>query len=58
MKFKSITNQIILLFGMIMFLICAGLGICAYFSASNALKTSIDENLIELAKADARCNHC
>jgi len=30
MKFKSITTQMILLFGVLIFIICAGLGVCAY----------------------------
>lgn len=54
MKFKSITTKISLLFGILIFTICVGLGISAYFSASNALKTNIDENLVEIAKADAK----
>jgi len=54
MKFKSITTQITLFFGMLMFVICVGLGVCAYLSASDALKTSIDENLVEIAEADAK----
>ncbi|KAE9634900.1 methyl-accepting chemotaxis protein [Defluviitalea raffinosedens] len=54
MKFKSISKQITLLFGMLMFVICASLGISAYFSAHNALKANIDENLLEIARADAK----
>ena len=51
---KSITKQITLLFGVLIFIICAGLGIHTYYSAIQALKTSIDEDLLELAKADAK----
>ncbi len=54
MKFKSITTRITLLFGMLMFVICAGLGVCSYLSSSDALQTNIDENLLEIAKADAK----
>lgn len=54
MKFKSISKQITLLFGMLMFVICTSLGISAYFSAHNALKANIDENLLEIARADAK----
>lgn len=54
MKFKSITGQISIFFGMLMFVVCVGLGISAYFRTSDALKASIDENLIEIAKADAK----
>lgn len=58
MKFRSITKQITLLFGVLMFLICAGLGICSYLSSSNALKTNIDENLLEIAKANSKYYDC
>ncbi|NLK98634.1 MAG: methyl-accepting chemotaxis protein [Epulopiscium sp.] len=54
MKFKSITHQITLLFGVLMFLICVGLGIAAYLDAHDALIASIDENLLEIARADAK----
>ena len=53
MKFKSITAQITLFFGLLMFVICIGLGISAYTSSSDALKTNINENLLEIARADA-----
>jgi len=51
---KSITAKITLLFGILIFIICTGLAVFAYYSASNALKTNIDENLLEIAKADAK----
>jgi methyl-accepting chemotaxis protein len=54
MKFKSITKQITLLFGILMFVISAGLGIFSYTSSNNALKTNIDQNLLEIARADAK----
>jgi methyl-accepting chemotaxis protein len=54
MKLKSITTKIILLFGILMFIICAGLGVFSYLSASDALNASIDENLMEIAEADAK----
>ena len=54
MKFKTITARITLLFGIMMFVLCAGLGISAYISASDALKTNIDENLVEIAEANAK----
>ena len=54
MKYKSITTRMALLFGMIMFIICIGLGVFAYLDSSDALKTNIDESLLELAKADAK----
>ena len=54
MKLKSITTKMTLLFGTLIFIICVSLGICAYLDSSNALKASIDENLLEIAKADAK----
>jgi len=54
MKFKSITKQITLLFGILMFAICVGLAVCSYSSSSNALKSDIDENILEMARADAK----
>ncbi|WP_243144568.1 cache domain-containing protein [Defluviitalea raffinosedens] len=54
MKFQSITKQITLLFGTLMFVVCTGLGISAYLNANDALKTTIDENLLEIARADAK----
>ena len=51
---KSITAKITLLFGILIFIICTGLAVFAYYSASNALKTNIDENLLEIAKAEAK----
>lgn len=59
MKFKqstimSITTKITLLFGISMFIICIGLASFAYLIAKDALKSSIDENLTELAKSDAK----
>jgi len=54
MKFKSITTRISLVFGLLLVIICAGLAICAGLGAQNAIKSSIDEDLIELAKADAK----
>lgn len=54
MRFKSITKQIALLFGLLLFIICAGLGFCAFFSARDALQGSIDQDLIEIAEADAK----
>jgi len=53
MKFKSITTKMALVFGVLTFVICAGLGVSAYSSAGNALTESTDENLVEIAKADA-----
>jgi len=42
------------MYGALILLICLGLGIFSYISSSDALKTSIDENLMEMARADAK----
>lgn len=54
MKFNSITTKIAILFTALMFLICAGLGLCAFLNSKDALKSNIDENLLELARADSK----
>lgn len=54
MKFKSITTQMSLFFGVLMFIICLGFGTSTYFSTKSSLKASIDESLTEIAKADAK----
>ena len=53
LKFRSITMKISLLFGVLMLVICAGLGNFAYYSSSDALKNSLEENLLGIAEADA-----
>lgn len=54
MKFKSIATRIALFFGALLLIICTGLGLCASINAKDALKTSIDENLLQIAQADAK----
>lgn len=54
MKFKSITTKITLLFAVLMFVICAGLGTSAFLDSKMALKSNIDENLLEKARADSK----
>lgn len=54
MKLRSITTQITLLFGMLTFVICVGLGVLSYLNSSTALKSNIDENILEIAKANAK----
>lgn len=53
MRFKSISTKISLLFGILMAVMCLGLGMVAYFTSSNALKESNDSSLIEIAHANA-----
>jgi len=53
-KFKSITTQITIVFGIVISVICIGLGISTYSNSSEALKTNIDDNLLEMARADAK----
>lgn len=54
LKIKSITILISLFFGILILLICLGFGAGTYFNTHAALKSSVDENLMELAKADAK----
>lgn len=54
MKFKSITVQISLLFGLLMSVISTGLGLNTYITASDTLADSIDESLLEIAEANAK----
>ncbi|UZQ86698.1 methyl-accepting chemotaxis protein [Thermoclostridium stercorarium] len=54
MKFKSITVQISLLFGLLMSVISTGLGLSTYITASNTLADNIDESLLEIAEANAK----
>jgi len=53
-RFKSIKARIVLFFGILMLIICLGLGVCASLGSQASLKRSIDEDLLELAKADAK----
>ncbi|HEY8363500.1 MAG TPA: methyl-accepting chemotaxis protein [Tissierellaceae bacterium] len=54
MKTKSITTKISIFFGILIFIICMGLGAFAYIEASDALRSKIDEDLVELAVANAK----
>lgn len=54
MKFRSITTKTAIPYGVLLFVVCAGLGLFAFLSSSDALKANIDQNLLELAQADAR----
>ncbi|WP_237266951.1 hypothetical protein [Thermoclostridium stercorarium] len=54
MKFKSITVQISLLFGLLMSVISTGLGLSTYITASDTLADSIDESLLQIAEANAK----
>jgi len=44
----------VILFGMLLLVICLGLGTWTYFSTSNTLKANTDENLLEIAEANAK----
>lgn len=48
-KVKSIKTKLILLLGGLIFIVCAGLGLVAYFISSNALSANIDETLIQMS---------
>lgn len=50
MKFKSIKIKLSLFFGILIFFICAGLGVVSLKVASDALSTNIDESISQMAK--------
>lgn len=50
---KSIRTKLSLSFGMLLILICAGLGIVSYLASSNSVKSNINESLSQLAKKSA-----
>lgn len=54
MKIRNITVRIAILFGVLMLIISTGLAACAFISSKASLKSSIDEDLLEIAKADAK----
>lgn len=54
MKLKSIKAKLSLSYGVLLLVICIGLGVVSYITASNALSTSIDESLSQLAKENAK----
>lgn len=53
MKLRSIKTKLILFFGVLIFFICAGLGILSYLTSTNSLRESIDESLSGIAKQGA-----
>ncbi len=54
MKLRSIKTKLILFFGLLILIICAGLGIMAYITSANALIASIDESLLQMAKESSK----
>jgi len=53
-KLKSIKTKLTLSFGVLLLVICSGLGIVAYISSANALSSSIDESLPQISKEAAK----
>ena len=53
-KFKSIKTKLVLFFGVLLLAICAGLGILAYIASANALSSSIDESILQMAKESSK----
>ncbi|WP_244648372.1 hypothetical protein [Ruminiclostridium herbifermentans] len=45
-KLKSIKTNLTLYFGMLIFVLCIGLGSVAYYTSSDALSSKIDESLM------------
>lgn len=54
LKLKSIKTKLAFFFGGLMFVICIGLGVITYVASSNALSSTIDESLSQLAESGAK----
>lgn len=54
LKFKSIKTKLSLLFGLLLLVICIGLGVVAYIQSSNAVTSTIDESLTRMAKESSK----
>lgn len=54
LQLKSIKTKLSLFFGVLMLLICAGLGVVSYIVSTNALSSSIDESLTQMANEGAK----
>ncbi|MBU5256048.1 methyl-accepting chemotaxis protein [Tissierella praeacuta] len=54
MKLKSIKTKLTLSYGVLLFVVCIGLGLISYKTASKALAKSINESLYQMAKEDAK----
>ncbi|TCU75507.1 methyl-accepting chemotaxis sensory transducer with Cache sensor [Tissierella praeacuta] len=54
MKLKSIKTKLTLSYGVLLFVVCIGLGLISYKTASKVLAKSINESLYQMAKEDAK----
>lgn len=54
MQFKSIKTKLSVCFGVLLILICAGIGVISYMTSANALSSNIDESLAQLSKEASR----
>jgi len=54
LKLKSIKTKLTLSYGVLLFVVCIGLGLISYKTASKALSKSINESLYQMAKEDAK----
>jgi len=54
LKLKSIKTKLTLSYGVLLFVVCIGLGLISYKTASKALAKSINESLYQMAKEDAK----
>lgn len=52
-RMKSIKTKLALIFGILLFAICAGLGVIAYITSADALSSNIDESLSQIARDNA-----
>ncbi len=54
LQLKSIRTKLSLFFGVLVFSICAGLGIVSYIASSNALSSNIDDSISQMAKESSK----
>ncbi len=54
LKFKSIKMKLTMLFGLLMVLVCVGLGVSSYYAASTSMKESINESMSQLVKETSK----
>lgn len=57
LKLKSIKSKLALVFGVLLLIICSGLGIVSYIASTDALSASIDESLSQMATESAKVVH-
>ncbi len=54
LRFKSIRTKLSLFFGILVFFICAGLGVISYITASQLLSSNINESITQMARESSK----